>query len=142
MLGRATSNMDTQDSPQPGLRGSHHLPPYNILWTSPQGPHPNGFSRGSPEIVPMGTPTTLEPYNFASRPRLEVRSEAKLYFSSKAFQQYVARHLQPNKSGRFLTFFLSDSLTPDLSFGYNLCFRCPNEQCEPILDIYVPRAFQ
>jgi hypothetical protein len=23
-----------------------------------------------------------------------------------------------------------------------LCFKCPNEQCEPILDIYVPRAFQ
>jgi hypothetical protein len=33
-------------------------------------------------------------------------------------------------------------LTPDLAFGHNLCFRCPNEQCEPILDIYVPRAFQ
>jgi hypothetical protein len=27
-------------------------------------------------------------------------------------------------------------------FGHNLCFMCPNEQCEPILDIYVPRAFQ
>ncbi len=22
--------------------GSHHLPPYNILYASPQGPHPNG----------------------------------------------------------------------------------------------------
>ncbi len=28
MLGRATGNMDTQDSPWPGLGGSHHLPPY------------------------------------------------------------------------------------------------------------------
>jgi hypothetical protein len=27
------------------------------------------------------------------------------------------------------------------SFGHNLCFRCPNEQCEPILDIYASRAF-
>jgi len=34
------------------------------------------------------------------------------------------------------------SLTPGPSFGHNLCFRCPNEQCEPILDIYVPRTFQ
>jgi len=33
------------------------------------------------------------------------------------------------------------SLTPGLSFGHNLCFRCPNEQCKPILDIYSPRAF-
>jgi hypothetical protein len=32
-------------------------------------------------------------------------------------------------------------LTPGLSFGHNLCFRCPNEQCEPILDIYVPKTF-
>jgi hypothetical protein len=32
--------------------------------------------------------------------------------------------------------------TPGPSFGHNLCFRCPNEQCEPILDIYAPRAFQ
>jgi hypothetical protein len=34
------------------------------------------------------------------------------------------------------------SLTPSPSFGHNLCFRCPNEQCEPILNINVPRAFQ
>ncbi len=27
------------------------------------------------------------------------------------------------------------NLIPDLSFGHNLCFRCPNESCEPILDI-------
>jgi hypothetical protein len=34
------------------------------------------------------------------------------------------------------------NLTPGPSFGHNLCFRCPNEQCELILDIYFPRAFQ
>jgi hypothetical protein len=34
------------------------------------------------------------------------------------------------------------NLTPDPSFGHNLCFKCPNGPCEPILDIYVPRAFQ
>jgi hypothetical protein len=34
------------------------------------------------------------------------------------------------------------SLTPGLSFGHNLCFRCPNEQWETILDIYVQRDFQ
>jgi hypothetical protein len=27
------------------------------------------------------------------------------------------------------------NLTPDPSFGHNLCFRCPNGSCEPILDI-------
>jgi hypothetical protein len=34
------------------------------------------------------------------------------------------------------------NLTPNLSFGHNLCFRCPNGSCKPILDIYVPRAFK
>jgi hypothetical protein len=33
------------------------------------------------------------------------------------------------------------SSTPGSSFGHNLCFRCPNEQFEPILDIYASRAF-
>jgi hypothetical protein len=32
--------------------------------------------------------------------------------------------------------------TPNLSFGHNLCFRCPNGSCKPISDIYIPRAFQ
>jgi hypothetical protein len=43
VLRRATCNSDTQDSPRPKLGGSHHLPPYSILCSSPQGPHPNGF---------------------------------------------------------------------------------------------------
>jgi hypothetical protein len=34
------------------------------------------------------------------------------------------------------------NLTPDLSFGHNLCSKCPNESCDPILDIYVSIALQ
>jgi len=34
------------------------------------------------------------------------------------------------------------NLTPGPSFGHNLCFGCPNGSCEPISNIYVPRAFQ
>jgi hypothetical protein len=34
------------------------------------------------------------------------------------------------------------NLTPNLSFGHNLCFKCPNGSCEHILDIYVLIAFQ
>ncbi len=33
-------------------------------------------------------------------------------------------------------------LTSDPSFGHNLCFYHPNESCEPILSVYVPRNFQ
>ncbi len=114
VLGRATGNTDTQDSPRPGLGGSHHLPPYNILQTSPRGPHSNGFSLSglpseSPEMEPTGTLAILGPHNFASRPRIEVRSKSKLQLSSRSFQRYIARHLQPSKLGRFLTFFYQKS---------------------------------
>jgi len=34
------------------------------------------------------------------------------------------------------------NLTLGPFFDYNLCFRYPNESYDPILDIYVPRAFQ
>jgi hypothetical protein len=34
------------------------------------------------------------------------------------------------------------NLTPDPCFGHNLCFKSPNGSCEPILDMYVLRAFQ
>jgi hypothetical protein len=30
-------------------QGSHHLLPYNILYSSPWGPHPNGFCTGTPK---------------------------------------------------------------------------------------------
>ncbi len=91
VLGRATGNMDTQDSPRPKLGGSHHLPPYSILYGWPRSLHPNGFSlsglpSGSPEIPPTGTLATLEPHNFASRPPIEVRSKAKLQLLLKLGQ--------------------------------------------------------
>jgi hypothetical protein len=109
VLGRATSNTNTQDSPRPGLGGSHHFPPYSILCASPWGLHLNGFSvpglpRGSPEIPPTGTPETLGAHNFLCKPSIAMRSKEKLYPSSRTFQRYVACCLQSSKSGRFPTF--------------------------------------
>jgi hypothetical protein len=34
------------------------------------------------------------------------------------------------------------SLTPNLSFGHNLCYKCSNGRCEPIWDIYALITFQ
>jgi hypothetical protein len=34
------------------------------------------------------------------------------------------------------------TLTPNPFFGHNFCFKYPFGSCEPILDIYVSRAFQ
>ncbi len=42
VLGQATGNTDSLDSPQPGLKGSHHFPSYSILYVVPRHPHPNG----------------------------------------------------------------------------------------------------
>ncbi len=101
VLGRATIDTDTQDSPRPGLGGSHHLPPYNIFCGWPWSLHPNDFSlprlpSGSPEIVPKGTLATLEPHKFANRPWIKMQSKAKLQLLLRAFQRYVARCLQTN----------------------------------------------
>ncbi len=58
-------------------------PPYSILCGWPWSLHPNDFSlpglpSGSPEILPVGTPATMEPHNFVNRPLIEVWFEAKL----------------------------------------------------------------
>jgi len=65
--------MDSQDSPWPEVRGSHHLLPYSIIYDSSQGLYPNGvFFRdskiGSLEIPEIGTSTTLDAHDFLCRP--------------------------------------------------------------------------
>jgi hypothetical protein len=54
VLRRTTGNLDTQDSPRPGLGGSHHLPPYSILCAFPRGPHPNGFLSQDSHLQQLG----------------------------------------------------------------------------------------
>jgi hypothetical protein len=54
----------------------------------------------------------------------------------------VCRQINRVDSWLFLVASQIGNLTPDPSFGHNLCFKCSNEQCKPILDIYVSRAFQ
>jgi hypothetical protein len=55
-----------------------------------------------------------------------------------------ATYMQGNWGDSWLLMVRSqiDKLTPNFSFGHNLCFRCPNGSCEPISDIYFWRAFQ
>jgi hypothetical protein len=50
--------------------------------------------------------------------------------------QVIYKQVNQVDSWLFLVGSQTGSLTPGLSFGYNLCFRCPNEQCKPILNIY------
>jgi len=58
-------NMDSFDSPQSRLGGSHHLPPYSILYVTPPHPHPNGFyswdsQGGVPKLSQFGLPGLWE----------------------------------------------------------------------------------
>ncbi len=84
MLGQATGNLNSQDSPWPGLGGSHHLPPYSILCVSPRGLHPNGFlSRDSQVRVPKLP--KLNSYDFGA-PQLCV----KTFDRDKTCKNFVA----------------------------------------------------
>jgi len=53
-------------------------------------------------------------------------------------------YTQGNQGDPWLLVVMSQigNLTLGPSFGHNLCFNSPNGSCEPILDIYILRAFQ
>jgi hypothetical protein len=135
VLGRATSNTNTQNSPQPGLGGSHHLPPYSILCDSPRSPHPNGyFSRDSRMGVPksrlMGLPGLWSPITL--RTDLESRCSLKQSCSSRRELSNVVSHSRIGHweevdSRLFVVGSQTGSSTPGPSFGHNLCFRYLNE---------------
>jgi len=150
VLGRATGNTDTQDSPRLELGGSHHLPPYSILCDSPWSPHPNGYfsqdSRvGVPKSRQMGLPglwspiTLREDLRWRCGLKQSCRSRRELF---NAVSHSRIGHREEVDSGLFVVGSQTGSSTPGPSFGHNLCFRYLNEQCEPILDIYASRAFQ
>jgi hypothetical protein len=150
MLGWATSNSDSQDSPRPKLGGSNHLPPYSILCASPWGPHPNGFlSRdsqvGIPKLLRLGFLQLWGAITLCSnlqwRWSLKQSCSPRWEFFNGISQ---ATYMQGNQVDSWFLMVGSQiaNLTPNPSFGYNLCYKCPNGWCEPILDIYVTRAFQ
>jgi hypothetical protein len=149
VLGPATGNTDTQDSPRLGLGGSHHLPPYSILCDSPRDAHPNGFSLPRvPKSRHAGLPRLWSLITFQAD--LGSKCDLKKSCSSRPELSNGMSHVVCSQVFRVDSRLLMvgsqnwqtpESSTPGPSFGHNLCFRCPNEQCEPILDIYASRAF-
>jgi hypothetical protein len=150
VLGLTTGNTDTQDSPRLGLGGSHHLPPYSILYTFPRGPHPNDFlprdsQVGVPKSPRLGFSQLWSPITLQAD--LGLRCSLKKSCSPRrelfnGMSHSICKQVNRIDSRLFLVGSQIGSLTPDPSFGHNLCFRYLNEQCEPILNIYVPRSFQ
>jgi hypothetical protein len=137
-------NTDTQDSPRPGLGGSHHLPPYTILCDSPRDPHPNGFSLpGLPGLPRLWSPITLRS-DLGSKCGLKQSCSSHRKLSNGMSQVVCSQVFRVDY--RLLVVGSQNwqtpgSLTPEPSFGHNLRFRRSNEQCEPILDIYASRPF-
>jgi hypothetical protein len=80
-------HFDSQDSPRPGLEGSHRdLPPYSIFYNSRRKLHPNGsFSRDSQVGVPKLSQNclgwslgTLGAHNSRFQSPIAMRSKPKL----------------------------------------------------------------
>jgi hypothetical protein len=99
----------------------------------------------SPEIPKVATPAILGAHNFVCRPLIKMSLKQN---SSPCWElangMSHATYTRGNR-GHFRLLVVKSqlgNLTPDLSFGHNLCFKCPNGSCEPTLNIYVPRAFQ
>ncbi len=124
--------------------------PLSILCDSPQRLHPNFFlSRASqvgvPKLAKLGFPWLWSPITL--RTDLRWRCGLKQSCSScrdlfNGMLQALYNQVNQVDSWLFVVKNQIANLTLGPSFGHNLCFSCLNEQCEPILDIYVPRAFQ
>jgi hypothetical protein len=102
-------------------------------------------SRNCPEIVPVGVPGLWE----LITPDCRVRSQRGLnqsYSSPRELSNAVSHFrigCRKEVDSRLLVVESQIvNLTPDPSFAHNLGCRCPNDQCEAILDIYASRPFQ
>ncbi len=150
MLGRTTGNTNTQDSLRPGLGEATAFP--LIIFSVPlHGGHIQMvfLSRDSRVGVPKsrqrGLPRLWSPITLQAD--LGLKCGLKQSCSSRRDLSNGMWHVvcsQVNRVDSRLLVVRSQiaNLTPGLSFAHNLCFRCSNEPCEPILDIYVLRAFQ
>jgi hypothetical protein len=102
------------------------------------------FPSGNPKILKLGTPATLGPITLFAN--LWLRWSLKQSCSSHqelSNSMWHTTYMQGNLVDFWLLVVGSQigNLTPSLSFGHNLCFRCPNGSCEPISNIYVLKAF-
>jgi hypothetical protein len=145
VLGRATGNLDTQDSLQPELGGSHHLPPYSIPCSSLWGSHPNGFfvwdsQVGVPKFPQLGLPQLWGRIILCADLRLwwGLKQRCSLGREISKGMSHVACTQRNQVHSRLL---MVESQIVNLTLGHNLCFRCPNGACEPILDIYASIVF-
>ncbi len=95
---RAT--LDSLDSPRPELGGSHHLPPYSILYVAPPRPHPSGSlsqdsQSGVPKLSRFGLPRLwaiiTSRLNFRSRLGLNQSCSSPQELSNAMLYTFISR---------------------------------------------------
>jgi len=137
------ANTDSQDSPRPGLGGSHHLPPYSILYAWPQGQHPNvilswNSQVGVPNFPKLGLLRLWRPITSSTdlRLRWDLKQSCILRQDLSNGMSH-ATYTKGNQGDSWLLVVRSQiaNLTFGLSFSHNLCFKNLNGSCELILNI-------
>ncbi len=122
-VGTSHGHFGPQDTPRPGLRGSHHLPPYSILCSSPPRLHPNGsFSQDSQVRVPKlsrnypgWSPGTLRAHNSQLNQSCSPRQDLS---NDVSHSQIGCR--EEADSRLLVVGSQTASLTPGPSFAHNL----------------------
>jgi hypothetical protein len=137
---------DPQDSPQPGLGGGHHLPPYSIIYAWPQGLHSNVILFGISKlgVSKLGLPQLWKPTTFCADLQLRWGLKQSYNLRWNIFNDmWHATYMQINQGDSWLLMVGSqiNTLIPNLFFGHMLCFKYSNESHEPILNIYISRTF-
>jgi hypothetical protein len=103
------------------------------------------FCLESLEIPIVKTPTTLGRITSRADLRLQWGLKQSCIPHWELFNDLShATCMQGNQVNSWLLVVGSPNvnLTLDFSFDHNLCFRCSNGQCEPILNIYIQITFQ
>jgi len=103
-----------------------------------------GLPNGSPEIAKVGTPTTLGPITLCANLRLRwglTQSSSPRRELFKDMSHATCTQGNWVDSRLLVVGGQIANLTPGHSFGHNLCFKCSNGSCKPILEIYVFNSF-
>ncbi len=130
--------------------GSHHLPFSSILCAFPWGSHPNGilsldFHLRVSKFPKFKLSQFWGAITLCSNLWLRWGLKQSCSFRQELFKCMLhATCTQGNRVDSRLLMVGSPiaNLTFNLSFGHNLCFKCPNGSCKFILDIYVSKVFQ
>ena len=129
-VGTSHGHFGPQDTPWPGLGGSHHLPPYSILCNAPRGLHPNGsFSQDSQVGVsklsrncPRWSPGTLGAHNSRLPGLNQTCIPRRDLFNAMSHSPFGGR--EEVDSRLLVVGSQTASLTPGPSFAHNLGDRC------------------